>query len=440
MKSVVVCSLLLAYSATEESTAQCTSPPEITFCTGNSPPPQANVNSGQVYWYDGTGPVVNSVNLNGGVFGVCADLNLSSFNFNSGTLIVAPGANLTLNCGGMLYLNGNSAIYNFGTLTLSCGLAMQNSNNMLMNASPSAILTIHGARLELNSSSSFFVNYGMTTLNTLFIQSNASQESVCLGPGSSINATDITNNRTFSVNAPIGTGCIYYKGNALLNNNLTNAPNVRICKDNSASTSGGGNWGSADVKTSCTSCSSALPIELVYFHARQEDHTAVLDWITASEINNERFEIFRSSDSADWETIHTEQGAGNSNYRIQYEWADHDVHIGETYYYKLRQVDFNGDFTDSEIQSLFIDDISLHLSVAPNPFVESTWLSNPGGGDLSYFLEDVSGNLILPEQNSDANRIEIHFPDVEDGMYLLFVSKGHHLFNFKVIKAAHAGH
>ncbi len=439
MKTFIASALLILLSYLP-SAAQCTSPPNINFCTGGSAPSNGqNINSGQTYVYTGN-PAVSTINLNGGTLHVCGNLTLSSLNFNGGTIIIAPDAQLTINGGGTLHMNGNSYIYNFGTLNMNRSITMQNSNNMVMNATPSSVLNMSSYTLELNSGSSYFVNNGSAQMTGLNIQSNAPSGGVCLGTSSRLNTTNLMNNRTGGINAPSGTGCLSFTGNALINNSVTTTPDVYICRGASATTSGGGNWGSATVSYPCGDCSNGtvLPIELLSFEVNAEDAYARITWITASETNNERFELERSEDAQNWQIVHSESGAGNSNQLIQYDWIDQHIIAGQTYYYRLKQIDFNQEYSISPIIPFYSENNSLSVSVYPNPFGQEFYILNPDDEPLSFAVHNSLGQLVLSETRVSGQRIRIELPVKEPGVYFLNVIKGNKSSAFKVIRSGNS--
>ncbi|MDA0196847.1 MAG: VCBS repeat-containing protein [Bacteroidetes bacterium] len=92
--------------------------------------------------------------------------------------------------------------------------------------------------------------------------------------------------------------------------------------------------------SSCESF-SVLPVELVSFSGKAGNESIVLDWVTATEVNNDRFEIERSVDGANWDVVGTVVGAGSSEDFLTYEFTDRRPVIGINYY-RLRQVDFDG--------------------------------------------------------------------------------------------------
>jgi hypothetical protein len=91
-----------------------------------------------------------------------------------------------------------------------------------------------------------------------------------------------------------------------------------------------------------------LPIELLEFSARPNGNQVDVSWSTASEINNERFEVERSSNAQSFTKIATLAGAGNSNTLLNYTATDLQPLNGVSYY-RLKQIDYNGSFEYSEI-------------------------------------------------------------------------------------------
>jgi len=113
---------------------------------------------------------------------------------------------------------------------------------------------------------------------------------------------------------------------------------------------------------------NALPISLTHFDARPLNKKQVrVEWTTVEEIGNAYFSIERSTDGLNFQTIAQLDGAGNSSQVRDYVYIDYDPIIGRAYY-RLRQTDFNGVFTYSELVSVFMTDFdSDEIAVYPNP-------------------------------------------------------------------------
>jgi len=97
--------------------------------------------------------------------------------------------------------------------------------------------------------------------------------------------------------------------------------------------------------------SSQLPIELLDLSANIDNSIVNILWTTASEINNDYFTIQRSQKLDEWNDIIRTEGAGNSNDIIQYSEVDMGPFQGISYY-RLKQTDFDGTFTYSNIVSI----------------------------------------------------------------------------------------
>lgn len=123
-----------------------------------------------------------------------------------------------------------------------------------------------------------------------------------------------------------------------------------------------------------TTAEYSLPVELVSFTSKADYDRVVLEWETASEVNNEGFFLYRSSQSDDgYEQLNSVliPGNGNSNTSHQYEYVDKNVVAGQTYFYKLISRDFNGDLT--EYESI----VSATVLVAPTTFSLAQNFPNP---------------------------------------------------------------
>lgn len=134
---------------------------------------------------------------------------------------------------------------------------------------------------------------------------------------------------------------------------------------------------------------NTLPVEFLFFKANAERNSILLNWGTSIEVNNQGFEIQRSLDNINFRTVHWEEGQGNSTEEIIYNYRDLSVRDGYTYYYRLKQIDYNG-------RHSFSNTISA-TNEASNGFFGSIQNENPsrvGKADLTVFSEEVSKGTI----------------------------------------------
>ena len=158
--------------------------------------------------------------------------------------------------------------------------------------------------------------------------------------------------------------------------------------------------------------SISLPIELTQFTAERNKQSVHLNWETATEINNKGFEIERSSNEYDFKTIGWQNGKGDSNILEQYSYVDSDIQQGQIYYYRLKQIDYDNQFSYSEIVSIELpNEVNNSLRIYPNPakdllYIEGTnlpesvvMISNHMGQIVKKFLWSADGFNIkeLPE-------------------------------------------
>jgi len=140
-----------------------------------------------------------------------------------------------------------------------------------------------------------------------------------------------------------------------------------------------------------------LPVTLINFTAIKQDDDALLNWTTTMEQNNKGFEIQRSSDGSGWTKIGFVPGAGNSQTRKDYQYLDQNLSAG-TYYYRLRQVDLDGNSAYSKVaQVTFEGSMVLELKQnRPNPFNSGTTIDIviPKPGRVQLTLYDQMGRPV----------------------------------------------
>jgi hypothetical protein len=169
-----------------------------------------------------------------------------------------------------------------------------------------------------------------------------------------------------------------------------------------------------------------LPIELVSFNCANIDrNTNELNWKTASESNNDYYAIERSADGLIFEEIGKQNGAGNSLVYIYYSYKDQNPSKGVSYY-RLKQVDFNGKFTYSDICSV-INNGDGGMVFYPNPVeniltIEYNSSDNPKSNVVS--VTDVAGKLVQVNPSFVDSKIIIDCSDLPEGIYFLKVLVG----------------
>ncbi len=96
----------------------------------------------------------------------------------------------------------------------------------------------------------------------------------------------------------------------------------------------------------------SMPIKLISFNGKHTLSGNEINWITASETNNDYFTLYRTNNPIIWNEVSTINGNGNSVNIIKYTYIDNDF-INDINYYMLRQTDYDGNYSDSDV--IYID-------------------------------------------------------------------------------------
>lgn len=145
-----------------------------------------------------------------------------------------------------------------------------------------------------------------------------------------------------------------------------------------------------------TNFQTTLPVELLSFTAVKEGGVVLLQWETATEINNDYFKIEKSTDGISWDFGAQISGAGNSDSQLKYAHIDYSYFTGSCYY-KLTQVDFDGKETIYKAIILNSEDKEyiFKIAVNPNPIQKQVTVlcQLPEDGTYSFAIISSSGQL-----------------------------------------------
>ena len=145
--------------------------------------------------------------------------------------------------------------------------------------------------------------------------------------------------------------------------------------------------------TGAGSCNT-LPIKLKEFSGKNANTKNILKWVTSSEINNDFFTIERSTDGYYWEIIDVVEGAGNSNINLNYSYNDNEIESDKTYYYKLKQTDFDNKYTYSGV-----------ISITSENSTKNSFIIYPNPSDNGIFNINSNENLVVEIYNSNGSII-----------------------------------
>ncbi|MFM9946142.1 MAG: T9SS type A sorting domain-containing protein, partial [Bacteroidia bacterium] len=223
---------------------------------------------------------------------------------------------------------------------------------------------------------------------------------------------------------------------------VTHANNLRIAKQVGNCWSDMGGVGTGAPKGTITSnvnfteygdftlandgnCLNELPVKLISFSGNYSEGIETLTWKTASEINNDHFDVERSSDGKIWNKIGEVKGNGNSNSILKYTFEDNEINPALKHvYYRLKQVDYNGAFEYSPIIVENFMDKSIEtkkFAVYPNPANSQIVIENLDFKKLAskYVISDINGSLLMEDSFSETKLIDIN--ELSSGFYFISI-------------------
>jgi Secretion system C-terminal sorting domain len=177
------------------------------------------------------------------------------------------------------------------------------------------------------------------------------------------------------------------------------------------------------------------PVELTFFKAQAANNIVKLNWQTASEKNNKGFEVERSIDANTWENIGGVKGQGESNMIINYSFED-KYPLSILTYYRLKQVDFDGKESYSNIESVAAYKTNLSFEVYPNPINNKEATMTIDEDLLEGTLTVINSiGLVVKKEKILIKNLSLDFSNLTTGIYIFNVQKGSNFLSKKIIIA-----
>ena len=179
------------------------------------------------------------------------------------------------------------------------------------------------------------------------------------------------------------------------------------------------------------------PVELAVFTFSSDKNIVKLQWTTGSELDNSGFDIQRSPDCYSWEKIGFVPGQGTTSKSTDYTFTDELFKSG-SYFYRLKQLDFDGNFEYSDIIDVYISIPAIFNLEQnyPNPFnpVTSIRFSVPGKYFVKLKIFDLPGNEIETLVNEEKSMGTYHI-----NWYAAKYPSGVYLYQFQAIPLSGSG-
>jgi hypothetical protein len=177
----------------------------------------------------------------------------------------------------------------------------------------------------------------------------------------------------------------------------------------------------------------ALPVEMLSFEAELRDEKVHIKWITASELNNDHFEIQKSDDLNLFETIGQQIGNGSTNTLSSYLYVDENPLKGINYY-RLASIDYDGTTHFTEPISILYYEIGIQIYNSENGIELISTVNT-----LSQFIieiYEISGKLMFTETFiiEPFARKKINLSELSKGIYFVKIADGNKIQTLKFVK------
>ncbi|UXP33726.1 T9SS type A sorting domain-containing protein [Reichenbachiella agarivorans] len=356
--------------------------------------------------------ISNSTFNVGGFLEVAGGTNTASnsvFNVGQGYAVTTGVTGMTMNGGGSLALTDNSTMDIIGDVTNN-EFYIDNSDVVISgdfdNAGNEVLVVSNGGTIKIggdyNNSGS-----GNTTVEDGGILEVDGDYNNSGGGSTDVNGGGLVVGGTYTGTAPTGT-------------------------DGAEGCSGGGGG-------CCGAACYSLPVELINYHVETKLDQVKLTWQTATEQNNDFFNIYRSNNGRDFDLITSIAGNGTTNEIYNYQYIDYPP-IAGIYYYQLEQVDYDGknEFFAIKQINFNLAQANQEMLIYPMPLraTEDFYIRYPESNEsVSARLYDLSGSMQLElniERESDRIKFLTSELGLRSGIYMVQIQVGQHITNQKI--------
>lgn len=182
-------------------------------------------------------------------------------------------------------------------------------------------------------------------------------------------------------------------------------------------------------RTEVVAACALLPVKLIAFHGKEHDDDVLLNWQTASEENNDYFQVEHSTDGSVFKPVGKVAGNGTTAVLSNYSFHHTQPSKGGNFY-RLKQVDFDGQYAYSNIVHVETAR-GFDVEVYPNPSTGYVKLRGELAEGIAR-LTDITGRLILEKQLPDQNLIDL--TQQPEGVYLVEIQTGNERVIKRVVK------
>jgi hypothetical protein len=167
-----------------------------------------------------------------------------------------------------------------------------------------------------------------------------------------------------------------------------------------------------------------LPVNFLSFIARQDPlhASAILDWSTGWEMNNDRFEIERSADGIQWKKVGSVNGSGSASLGASYSFTDNSPDLPQCFY-RIKQVDIDGKYRYSLVRKVTFDSNDREFVISPNPAATEVNIRFKAIQPVVNFeILDISGRVRAKGARVNVRQFSLPVQELAKGIYLLKIN------------------
>jgi hypothetical protein len=177
-----------------------------------------------------------------------------------------------------------------------------------------------------------------------------------------------------------------------------------------------------------TSINIILPVKFTGFNLARQNNNVLVEWTTADEVNNSYYEVQRSENGNDWNTIANINAAGSTMTTHSYSYTDKNV-MAKIVYYRIRQVDINGEFVYTAVRMIKSENTSSGIKVNSSSS-NSIYVHFPEQVKTDVMVRITSSNgQIVSQKTFDEPVGQVVMPaqNAMKGIYIVTVTNGQDL-------------
>ncbi len=219
--------------------------------------------------------------------------------------------------------------------------------------------------------------------------------------------------------------------------------NIRLTLNNGLPGGCGNDFALDDIRMAFCPSGGPLPVEFINVSAKQKGTGIVINWSTASEINNKYFDVERSIDGgSNWNIVSTTKSSGSNSTGLKNYNAYDSKPVSGYNFYRIKQVNLDGSFKYSSIVNVKVDLDKTVATVIANPFVSNLGIDflSKTSQPISLTLFDLTGKKIVSDKwiipSGSSRKIFDKANNIQKGIYILSIldANGLSIYNSKLVK------